>query len=241
MKYKLFEVGGKIRDEILGLESKDIDYSVVLDTKLPIEKAFHAFSSQLKLEGYEVFVETPECQTIRAMFPKDHKYKGVADFVIARKEVGYIKGTRTPIVELGTLQDDLARRDFTVNAIAKDSEGNLIDPFNGQKDLAQGLLRTPLNTAVSFNDDPLRILRAIRFNITKGLELSDDIWRTLATYDYTKMHVVSGERQREELYKMFKHDTLSTLSFLQTLSKVNYMLYFSIFPKDLWLEPTFKK
>lgn len=214
MKYKLYEVGGKIRDEFLGLKSKDIDYSVVIEDmdNYPIDEVFENFCTQIEIEGYEVFLKTPECFTVRAKFPIDSPHSGlVADFVLARKELGYIKGTRTPKVVLGSLYDDLERRDFTVNAIAKDLDGNLIDPFNGQKDLLNKILRTPKDVAISFNDDPLRILRAMRFAITKNLEWSDEMWRTVEVFEPSKMSVVSLERKREELHKCFKHDTRKLL------------------------------
>lgn len=244
MKYKLYEVGGKIRDEILGLKSKDVDYSVVLeDIEQDPLVGFNNFLNTIKKEGYKVFLPTPECFTIRAKFPDNHKFSGlVADFVLARKEVGYIPGTRQPIVKLGILEDDLIRRDFTVNSLAKDIDGNIIDLFEGIKDLKDNILRTPTDTAISFNNDPLRIVRAMRFNITKGLDFSDDIWRTISTFDFIKFkETVSKERVREELTKMFMHDTLKTLDMLSTLSKINYLLYSSIMSQGLRLKPTFKE
>lgn len=243
MDYKLFEVGGRIRDHFLGLKSKDIDYSVVIENRdyYPIEDVFWSFSDQLKSEGYEVFLETESCFTIRAKFPEDHIHSGIADFVLARKELGYIKGTRQPEVVLGTLEDDLRRRDFTVNAMAKDIDGNIIDLFGGQKDLQNKILRTPEDTAVSFNDDPLRILRAIRFAITKDLDFSDEMWRAIDAFNAEKMSVVSTERIREELYKCFKFDTLKTFEYLRILCLSNYELYKSFFKGGLWLEPTTKE
>jgi len=244
MKYKLYEVGGKIRDEILGLDSKDIDYSVVIEEnlELPIEEVFELFVLQVKSEGYQVFLETPDCFTVRAKFPKDHEFSGlVADFVLARREMGYIPGTRKPIVELGTLADDLMRRDFTVNCLAKDEQGNIIDMFKGERDLMDGVLRTPKDTAVSFNDDPLRILRAIRFAITKNLEWSDEMWRCIDVYEAERLSVVSIERKRDELYKCFKFDTKKTLQWLKAISLSNHELYNEILPNELWLEPTNKK
>lgn len=242
IKYELFEVGGKIRDEILGLQSKDIDYSVVIDRKEqdPLT-VFYLFEETLKKEGYDVFQTTPDCFTIRAKFPEDHIHSGVADFVLAREELEYLPNSRTPRVRLGSLEDDLRRRDFTVNAIAKDSEGNYIDPFNGRRDIKDMVLRTPIDTAVSFNDDPLRILRAMRFTITKGFEWSNEIWSTLNIFDADKMAVVSVERIREELFKCFKHDTIHTLSWLRILSGRNYPLYRALLPDNLWLEPTLKQ
>ena len=168
--FKFYEVGGKVRDEILEIESKDVDYVAVpgedpLKNISSAHAMFRLLEEYLKIEGFEIFLSTPDCFTIRAKFPKDHKYQGVADFVMARKEVGYIPGTRTPMVVPGSLYDDLERRDFTLNALAKDEDGKIIDFFNGLKHLKSGQLVTPLDCEVTFNDDPLRILRAIRFCI----------------------------------------------------------------------------
>lgn len=245
MKYKLYEVGGRIRDEFLGLKSKDIDYSIIIEGRdqYPINEVFTNFVEQIKSEGYTVFNEMPDCFTVRAKFPKGHIHEKLdADFVLARKELGYIKGTRQPKVILGTLEDDLLRRDFTVNAMAKDMDGNIIDLFNGQKDLQDRILRTPSDTAKSFNDDPLRILRAMRFAITKNLDWADEMWRTLDAFDAKKLqYKVSVERIREELFKCFKFDTHKTLEYLRIISLSNYPLYLEMVPKEMWLEPTTKK
>ena len=128
---------------------------------------------------------------------------------MARKEISYIENTRTPIVEVGSLYDDLERRDFTLNALAKNSDGTIIDYFNGLEHLKNKILVTPLPVEKTFNDDPLRLLRAIRFVITKGFKLSDDIHQIILDYDYdNKMKVVSSERIREELLKCFSYNTL---------------------------------
>lgn len=240
MDFRFYEVGGKIRDEILGLNSKDIDYSAVPSEELlkhvqSAHSMFNILEDSLKEEGFEIFLVTPDCFTIRAKFPKGHKYQGVADFVMARKEVGYIMGTRTPIVLPGTLEDDLSRRDFTVNAMAKDDDGNIIDLFGGMEDLKNMVLKTPLNTKVTFDDDPLRILRAIRFSITKGFSLKHlDYY--INNYDYeTKMKVVSTDRIREELHKCFKHDTMHTLETLQDYPTLKRYIFEN---KLMWLKPT---
>jgi tRNA nucleotidyltransferase/poly(A) polymerase len=241
MSFTFYEVGGRVRDEILGLESKDIDYVAVPNADLinDVDSAntmFNILEEYLRGESFEIFLTTPDCFTIRAKFPVGHKHQGVADFVMARKEVGYIPGTRTPIVKPGTLFDDLERRDFTLNAIAKDSDGNLIDYFKGIEHLKKGYLITPLDCHVTFNDDPLRILRAIRFCITKGFWMSPYMEGVIQDYDYdNKMSVVSTERIREELYKCFKADTNKTLRILHDFPALrNY-----IFEKTtLWLKPT---
>jgi poly(A) polymerase len=242
--FKFYEVGGKVRDEILGLKSKDVDYVAVPNESL-LEKYQDAYEMFVILETYlttekfEIFLSTPDCFTIRAKFPKGHKYQGVADFVMARKEIGYIPNTRTPIVKPGTLYDDLERRDFTLNALAKDDDGTIIDHFNGMEDLKNGILRTPLPTKVTFNDDPLRILRAIRFSITKGFTIPGTMALTMESYNYEdKMGVVSLERIREELFKCFKHDTIETLKVLNEFPTLkNYIFKNNI----LWLKPTMEQ
>lgn len=238
--FKFFEVGGKIRDEILGLQSKDVDYvAVPSDTLLEKYKSAHEMFVVLETfllnEKFEIFLSTPDCFTIRAKFPKDHKYQGVADFVMARKEIGYVEGTRTPIVVPGTLRDDLERRDFTVNAMAKGDDGVIIDLFDGMKDLKKMVLSTPLPTKQTFDDDPLRIIRAIRFAITKGFSLKH-INYYIDNYDYEgKMGVVSSERIREELFKCFKHDTMLTLDMLNDYPTLKRYIFEN---KLMWLKPT---
>ena len=238
--FKFYEVGGKVRDEILGLVSKDVDYVAVPSEDLlkdvsSAQTMFGVLEAFLTTEGFEIFLVTADCFTIRARFPKDHKYQGAADFVMARKEVGYIPGTRQPIIVPGTLYDDLERRDFTLNALAKDEDGTIIDFFDGMSDLKKGLLRTPLHCTETFHDDPLRILRAKRFCITKGFTIPEDMSQVIKNYDYeVHMIVVSRERIREELYKCFKHDTHATIL---KLMEFPYLLEY-VCRTGLWLKPT---
>jgi tRNA nucleotidyltransferase/poly(A) polymerase len=183
---------------------------------------------------------TPNCFTIRAKFPKGHKYQGVADFVMARKEIGYIPDTRQPIVVPGTLYDDLERRDFTLNALAKDEDGSIIDYFDGKWALENKMLLTPLDSKVTMLDDPLRMLRAFRFSITKGFTISPRIWETLLMDSVVEKleKVVSQERIRDEVYKMMKHDTLKTLELFERIRIINPKILEIIFGKGLWLKPT---
>lgn len=241
--FSFYEVGGKVRDELLGLKSKDVDYVAVPHETLirdveSVHTMFGILEAYLKEDGFEIFLITPDCFTIRAKFPKEHVYSGVADFVMARKEVGYVPDTRTPIVKPGTLYDDLERRDFTVNALAKNEDGKIIDYFDGIKHLEEKILVTPLDTETTFNDDPLRILRAIRFSITKGFEIPSDMWHDIYHYDYeNKMHVVSHERIREELLKCFKFNTLETL---EKLRQFPHLTDYIFKENKLWLKPTFE-
>ena len=244
--FKFYEVGGKVRDELMGLQSKDIDYVAVPDasliySRMEVGTLFKTLVDKLYKDGYEIFLITEKCFTVRAKFPKGHKHEGiVADFVMARRETGYKPGTRDPIVVAGNLYDDLIRRDFTVNAIAKDDDGSYIDPFNGMQALKDKVLITPLSATQSLDDDPLRILRAVRFCITKGFLMQDVLWSQIKLYDYeNKMSVVSEERIREELYKCFKHDSFKTMQLLSVTFK---SLGDYIFKNtNLWLKPTNEK
>ncbi len=150
---RAFVIGGYVRDCFLGKESKDIDI-VVEGSGIDLAEAVGAIT------GSQVSV-------FRNFGTAMLKYHGLeVEFVGARKE-SYSRDSRKPIVEDGTLEDDQKRRDFTINAMAfslqKEDFGALIDPFGGVKDLAKGIIRTPLDPKVTYSDDPLRMLRAIRF------------------------------------------------------------------------------
>lgn len=197
---------------------------------------FKALKSYLEEQKFEIFLVTPECYTIRAKFPEVSRCSRLCD----GKEVGYVPGTRIPIVEPGNLYDDLSRRDFTVNAMAKDPDtGEIIDYFNGKTHLARRLLVTPLDPITTFDDDPLRILRGIRFSITKRLLVSQDMWQVMKSYDYfNKMPVVSEERIREELTKCFKCNSSLALGWLSELTELRDYIFSKT---NLWLKPTNEK
>ena len=242
---KIFTVGGCVRDEILGVHTNDIDFTFVLDDlNQSVEDGFDDMVKWMSDEKFQIFLSTPAMFTVRAKFPKGHTHEGlVADFVMARKEVGYIPNTRKPILELGTLEDDLVRRDFTLNALAKDIDGNLIDLFNGVDDLNSKLLRTPLDPNITLLDDPLRILRALRFSITKGFLIHDDIWKAMTNPDILSKleHTVSAERIRDEVFKMMKHDTVETIKLLSKVDDFCIPGFMDlVFGRGLWLKPTFE-
>ena len=241
----IFEVGGCVRDRLLGIASDDIDFTFVLDdlTETP-EQGFKRMSDHLKQERFKIFQETPDMFTIRARFPESHIHARLtADFVMARKETGYKEGTREPILVLGTLADDLIRRDFTLNAMAEDINGNLIDLFDGCKHLKEGVLKTPRDPQVTLMDDPLRMMRAIRFAVTKGFTIHPDVWEAMFQPGLIDkfMEVVSIERTRNELKKMFEFDTLASLRLLATVDARSPGFMDAVFSKGMWLLPTFKK
>lgn len=117
--------------------------------------------------------------------------------------------------------------------------GEIIDYFGGLEDIKKKLLRTPLPPIVTFDDDPLRILRGIRFSITKRLRVSEDMWQAMKAYDYfDKMPVVSEERIREELTKCFKCNSSLTLGWLSELTDLRDYIFKNT---NLWLKPTSEK
>ena len=242
---KIFEVGGCIRDSFLGLHSKDIDFTFVLDDlNQSVDQGWDSMLNFLKEERFKIFLETPDCFTVRAKFPNDHTFSGlIADFVMARKEIGVIAGTRKPVLELGTLEDDLARRDFTVNAIAKAEDGTIIDIFNGVEHINEKMLITPLDPIVTFMDDPLRTLRALRFSITKGFKIHPDAWDAMFQPGLIdKMEeVVSTERIKDELHKMMSHDALASMRLLQRVDSIEPRFMEIVLGSGIWFEPTMKK
>jgi len=252
---KIYKVGGVVRDALLGIENKDVDFTFVLDeqerivpglcSELTVTEGFNVMYEWMKERKYSIFLSTPEMFTIRAKFPHGHIYDGlVADFVLARKELGYIPDTRTPILALGTLADDLERRDFTVNAMAEDEDGKIIDLFNGKLALSNRILITPIDPKITMMDDPLRILRAMRFSITKNFDIHVDIWEAMKQPAILEKlgKTVSNERIREEVKKMMKHDTVKTLKLLNLVESTYIPGFLDLIFRDgTWLEPTNKK
>lgn len=227
---KIYEVGGSIRDRMMGLECKDHDFAVEASS-------FEEMKNNLTDMGFHIFLENPQFFTIRAKFPRGHQYSGVADFVLCRKEGAYTDGRRPDEVTAGTIFDDLARRDFTMNAMAM-FEGELIDPYGGCRDLAANRLRTVGDPLERFSEDYLRALRAIRFTITKNMSFSGGLISALTNPRIPAgLNMVSVERIREEMHKCFAHDTLKTIKMLNNFHEIRDV----VFSRGLWLEPTLKR
>lgn len=187
---KLYLVGGVVRD-LLGGHSLDNDVDITTDATPDLVKRL------LKQWAHTVWTQGERFGTIGA------KHRGRTIEITTHRSEAYLADSRQPIVEFSTaIEDDLSRRDFTVNAMAVAlPELELIDPFAGRADLSAGLLRTPLDPLVSFNDDPLRMLRAARFSAGYALSpvpgLEDSISELRA-----RMEIVSRERVRDELEKL---------------------------------------
>jgi tRNA nucleotidyltransferase/poly(A) polymerase len=242
--FQFAEVGGAVRDKFLGVESKDVDFVAIAENPENFESAEQAFAALvdfIKESGFKVFLETPQFFTVRAQVPDNHPLKqrtNVADFVLARKDGPSSDGRRPDFVLPGTLFDDLQRRDFTVNAMAI-LNGELIDPFGGRQDLKDKILDFVGDSRERIAEDGLRVMRALRFHITKGFDFDSFVWDELNTEFAAEMLMkVSVERIREELDKMFLFDTLSSIKLIQDLEE---SVQKAIFRDGLRLAPTLKK
>lgn len=188
-----YVVGGYVRDLFLERPSNDIDV-VVVGSGIEVAKAFKNFLG--KGAYLSVFKNFGTAQV------KWHNQE--VEFVGARKE-SYSHDSRKPHVEDGTLEDDQNRRDFTINALAvclnKDRFGELVDPFDGIYDLEDGIIRTPLDPDITFSDDPLRMLRCIRFATQLKFYIDDETFAALER-NAERIKIISGERISEELNKI---------------------------------------
>lgn len=194
MRVQAYVVGGYVRDLLLETGDKDIDILVIGDG-IEFAKAFAKETGTGSVVAFERFGT--------AMVPGKG---GKVEFVGARKEK-YDPDTRKPIVTIGTLHDDLSRRDFTVNALAvglnEETFGTLYDEFDGLKDLQNGILRTPLDPVKTFEDDPLRIMRAIRFSSQLGFVIEEGALRAIESMK-DRLSIISQERISEEFLKILK-------------------------------------
>lgn len=188
-----YVVGGYVRDLFLHRHSKDIDF-VTVGSGIEVAEAV---ARQLGRGAH--------CSVFRNFGTAQVKHKGIElEFVGARRE-SYSHDSRKPIVEDGTLDDDLSRRDFTINAMAvcvnASDFGTLIDPYNGLGDLDIQTIRTPLDPDITFSDDPLRMMRAIRFATQLGFRIDDETFDAI-TRNAGRIKIISHERIADELMKI---------------------------------------
>lgn len=197
----IYVVGGYVRDLLLWIPNDDIDI-VVIGSGIMVAKAFAKQVHSKEITTYSNY------GTARV------KYNGSQEieFVGARKE-SYYRGSRNPIVENGTLLDDLKRRDFTINAMAislcPDDFGTIIDPLGGLEDLRQEIIRTPLDPQTTFSDDPLRMLRCVRFVAKLGFSVTDNTLDAMRNCR-DRLGIISTERISTELGKILLQPYSST-------------------------------
>lgn len=222
---KFYKVGGYVRDQIMGVKSKDIDYAVEAPS-------YEAMRDYIAARG-KIYQERPQYFTVRAKLNGED-----CDYVLCRKEGAYSDGRRPDEVSMGTIRDDLARRDFTCNAIALDEQDNIIDPFLGQLDIQHRLIRCVGKAEDRFKEDSLRLLRALRFCITKNFTLTLDIHHCLdSQVMIDRLANCSVERIREELFKCFSYNTVATFELLQKYDKLFRFIFAG---GDLYLVPTLR-
>lgn len=210
-----YVIGGYVRDLLLKRPSKDIDI-VVVGNGLHLAKDI---ATKLRVKKVSLFKN----------FGTAHfKYKDLdVEFVGARKE-SYRKDSRKPIVEDGTLEDDQNRRDFTINALAislsPKNFGELIDPFGGLEDLENGILRTPLDPDMTYSDDPLRMMRAIRFATQLNFKIEPNSLKSIRE-NAERLNIISRERITEELNKIILCDEPSRGFYLLYSTKLLHQFF----------------
>ena len=193
LQLECYVVGGYVRDLFLERPSNDIDVVVV------------GSGIQLASELKKMLGKKAHLSVFRNFGTAQVKYKDTeVEFVGARKE-SYQHDSRKPIVEDGTLEDDQNRRDFTINALAvclnKDRFGELVDPFDGVYDMEDGIIATPLDPDVTFSDDPLRMMRCVRFATQLNFQIEPETYEALSR-NADRLKIISGERIADELNKI---------------------------------------
>ena len=193
LNQETYVIGGFVRDLILNRPSQDIDIVTIGSGIQLAESIAKKLGSNIQVSVFKTFGT--------AMF----KYQSLdVEFVGARKE-SYSEDSRKPVVEDGTLEEDQNRRDFTINALAiclnKDRFGELIDPFGGIQDIENKIIRTPLEPGITFSDDPLRMMRAIRFSSQLGFTIEEKTLEAISR-NKDRIHIISKERIGEELNKI---------------------------------------
>lgn len=194
LKVDSYVIGGFVRDFILGRDfKKDIDIVAV------------GSGIELALQVSKLLPNKPKVQVFKTYGTAMLRFEDTEiEFVGARKE-SYNHESRNPVVENGTLEDDQNRRDFTINALAlslnKNTFGEILDPFNGISDLENKIIKTPLDPDITFSDDPLRMLRAIRFATQLNFEIEENSLNSI-TKNAERIKIITGERIVDELNKI---------------------------------------
>lgn len=222
-----FVIGGFVRDYFLKRNSEDVDIAVIGSGIELAEKVASLIDPNIKVKVFKNFGT--------AMFRyQDQDNDLEVEFVGARKE-SYRSNSRKPIVEDGSLQDDQNRRDFTINAMAfslnEANFGELLDPFDGMKDLNNKILRTPLDPDITYSDDPLRMMRAIRFATQLNFKIEEKSFQSI-TKNAERIKIVSKERVSDEINKIILAP-IPSIGF-KLLEKSNMLKY--IFPQFLALK-----
>ena len=203
--FQIYLVGGAVRDGILGIETKDFDFT----TNASPEESINILNKK----------EYKTTEIGKAFGTIETTVEDYSLHITTYREDKYEKDSRKPEIKTsGELETDLSRRDFTVNAIAYDINNNeIIDPYGGLKDLSEGLIRTPDTADISFSDDPLRMLRACRFVSTHGFTPNNELFKAISK-NAERIEIVSTERIRDEFTKLLtgKDPSLGLKAFVES-------------------------
>jgi len=214
-----YVIGGYVRDLFLERPSNDIDVVVIKQTQQTLSDSPEGERSKTTPIGCLIASEVQKklgrkanLAVFKNFGTAQLKWNGIEiEFVGARKE-SYSHNSRKPVVEDGTIEDDQNRRDFTINAMALclngDRFGELVDPFDGLYDLEDGIIATPLDPDITFSDDPLRMMRCIRFATQLNFYIEDETFEALER-NKERIRIISGERIAEELNKIIMSPTPS--------------------------------
>lgn len=245
---KLFAVGGFVRDYVLRIKTKDLDVLFLPATSNPWQEMIQTLQSI----GASIKLVNPEYGRALALVPSAqlgafaHAWQYLNgscpqyipyDFLLPRRDKNCL-GRHAEIELTTSLEEDLSRRDFTVNALAMQTDGEIIDLFGGLQHCRNRQLHFIGNSSHRVAEDYLRLLRAIRFHITKHFSLPPDFYSLITPeVAYHIKHQVSADRRDEELYKCFAYDTPKTVKILSSLPD-----YFTNAILDgIWLQPTMRK
>lgn len=221
----IYEVGGSIRNELLGLPIKDRDFSV-------LAPSYEAMKAHVLSLGGVIYQERPQYVSLKAKVPD----LGATDFTLARREAFYVDARHPSSVSpASTITEDLARRDFRMNAIAREVGTDvLIDPFGGQSDIEHKLITCVGHAVDRFNEDRLRMFRAIRFAAQLGFMLGHSVMEAIDGFSDKDFDSVSAEMVQVELSKLFSANTARGLMMLELFPNLACVMV----NKGIWLKPT---
>ncbi|MBN1970193.1 MAG: HD domain-containing protein [Candidatus Delongbacteria bacterium] len=193
---EIYAVGGFVRDKLLGKKSKDIDFVVVGD-------GLKFANDVAKYYNLKKVIEFKRFETAKIPF------KGQEVEVVSAREEIYSENSRKPLVKKATLKSDLERRDFTINAMAVkiygEDKGEVVDHFNGLEDLQNGIIKTPLDPFITYSEDPLRMLRAIRFSSRYDYMIDENSFNAIKS-NIERLKIISVERISDEFFKIMESD-----------------------------------
>jgi tRNA nucleotidyltransferase (CCA-adding enzyme) len=250
-KFKnLYIVGGTIRDYIMNKNIHDIDIAVEASSYKELKELLMDFDCT-------IYVEKEEFGTIRARagddlyerirfslggyYKDERSFPHVFDFAITRSDGEYLDGRHPEKIIPTDIHSDLLRRDFTMNAMALSLDTlMIIDDHNGISDIKRGVIKSVGNPIDRFNEDALRIVRALRFAITHDMKLDMELGNTIEVHGYRLLDnaKLSDERIREELMKMFNKDTIKSL---KLLSEYRHIAEYIFENTSIWLKPTMEE